>query len=143
MRSQPSLYASPSLPYTACEAILRLHPNIHPYVRALAFACLLTHVVVSFTQAQQPPQSPAEKPTASSSAPAEPQNPAQIELLETMIRFEANRDSRTEVHARVHIYSELSAPQFAPLNFDHNPSFQSVEIPLVQISHPSGGTADI
>jgi len=31
----------------------------------------------------------------------------------------------------------------ARLNFDYNRSFQSVEIPLVHISHPSGGTADI
>src|SRR5260370_958878 len=46
MRSQPSLYASPSLPYTAFEPILPLHPNIHPYVRALAFACILTHIAV-------------------------------------------------------------------------------------------------
>jgi len=60
-----------------------------------------------------------------------------------MIRFEANGDSRKEVHARVHIYSELGVRQFARLNFDYNRSFQSVEIPLVHISHPSGGTADI
>jgi len=33
--------------------------------------------------------------------------------------------------------------QFARLNFDYNRSFQSIEIPLVHITHPSGGTADI
>src|SRR5260370_2981225 len=90
MRSQTSLYASPSLPYTACEAILRLHPNIHPYVRALAFACLLTHVVVSCSQAPQPPQSPAEQTTPRSSTPAEPQNTAHIALLATLIHVDAN-----------------------------------------------------
>ena len=60
-----------------------------------------------------------------------------------MIRFEANGDSRKEVHTRVHINSELGVRQFARLNFDYNRSFQSIEIPLVRITHPSGGTADI
>ncbi|HEY6269154.1 MAG TPA: DUF3857 domain-containing protein [Candidatus Acidoferrum sp.] len=95
------------------------------------------------TKAQQSPQKPTEKSTASASTPAEPQNPAQFELLETKFRFEANGDSRKEVHARVYINSELGVRQFARLNFDYNRSFQSVEIPLVHITHPSGGTADI
>src|SRR5260370_41919180 len=76
-------------------------------------------------------------------APAEPQNPYQIELLETRYRFEANGDSRKEVHTRVHINNELGVRQFARLNFDYNRSFEAVEIPLVHITHPSGGTADI
>src|SRR5207253_6130524 len=70
-------------------------------------------------------------------------NAAQIELLETKYRFEANGDSRKEVHALVKINSELGVRQFARLNFDYNRSFQSVEIPLVHITHASGGTADI
>jgi hypothetical protein len=74
---------------------------------------------------------------------ATPQNAAQIELLETKYRFEANGDSRKEVHARVRINNELGVQQFARLKFDYNRSFQSVEIPLVRVSHPSGGTADI
>jgi Domain of Unknown Function with PDB structure (DUF3857) len=84
-----------------------------------------------------------EKPKQESSASAEPQIPAQIELLETQVRFEANGDSRKEVHARVKINNELGARQFARLNFDFNRSFQSVEIPMVRVTHPSGGTADI
>jgi hypothetical protein len=75
-------------------------------------------------------------------APTE-KNPAQIELLETKVRFETSGDSRKEVHARVRINNELGARQFARLNFDFNRSFQSVEIPLVRVTHASGGTADI
>lgn len=70
-------------------------------------------------------------------------NPAQIELLETKVRFEANGDSRKEVHALVKINSELGVRQFARLNFDFNRSFESIEIPLVHITHASGGTAEI
>jgi hypothetical protein len=122
---------------------LRLPPGIHPYLRTLVFSCLLAHVVLSFTQAQEVPQKPTEEPTAKASAPTEPQNPYEIELLETRYRFEANGDSRKEVHTRVHLNNELGVRQFARLNFDYNRSFQSIEIPLVHITHPSGGTADI
>jgi Domain of Unknown Function with PDB structure (DUF3857) len=122
---------------------LRLPPGIHPYLRTLVFSCLLAHVVLSFTQAQQVPQEPTEEPAAKASAPTEPQNPYEIELLETRYRFEANGDSRKEVHTRVHLNNELGVRQFARLNFDYNRSFQSIEIPLVHITHPSGGTADI
>jgi hypothetical protein len=87
-------------------------------------------------RAQQQPAQGADKQSA-------PQNPAQIELLETKIRFEANGDSRKEVHARVHINTELGVRQFARLNFDYNRSFENVQIPLLRINHPSGGTADI
>src|SRR5262249_53954279 len=59
------------------------------------------------------------------------------------VRFETNGDSRKEVHARVKINNELGVRQFARLNFDFNRAFQSVEIPLVRITHASGGTADI
>ena len=122
---------------------MRLHPSFHLFSHALAAYCLLASAVLSVTQAQQAPQDPAEKPSAKASAPTEPQNPAQIELLETRYRFEASGDSRKEVHARVHINNELGVRQFARLNFDYNRSFQSIEIPLVHITHPSGGTADI
>ncbi len=92
-------------------------------------------------------QKPAEKSSPKLSENASPlekvQNPAQIELLETKVRFETNGDSRKEVHALVKINSELGVRQFARLNFDFNRSFESVEIPLVHITHPSGGTADI
>ena len=89
-------------------------------------------------------QSEAQSPAAKESTPAPTEkNAAQIELLETKVRFETNGDSRKEVHARVRINNELGARQFARLNFDFNRSFQSVEIPLVRITHPSGGIADI
>jgi len=94
--------------------------------------------------AQAAPEAPKEKPAAvPQEKPAEAPNAAQIELLETKYRFEANGDSRKEVHALVKINSELGVRQFARLNFDYNRSFQSVEIPLVHITHASGGTADI
>ena len=86
----------------------------------------------------------ATQKEAAQSKPAEiEKNPAQIELLETKYRFETNGDSRKEVHARVRINNELGVRQFARLNFDFNRSFQSVEIPLVRITHSSGGIADI
>jgi len=94
--------------------------------------------------AQAGPETPKEKPAAApQEKPSEPPNAAQIELLETKYRFEENGDSRKEVHALVKINSELGVRQFARLNFDYNRSFQSVEIPLVHITHASGGTADI
>ncbi len=123
---------------------MRLPFRFHPLFRAFALICLLSSVFISFTQAQQIPQRPVEKPDAKTPAPAEPQqNPYQIELLETHYRFEANGDSRKEVHTLVRINNELGVRQFARLTFDFNRSFQSIEIPLVHITHPSGGTADI
>jgi hypothetical protein len=103
--------------------------------------------------AQQPGDSP-NKPTVGSDsktqqnadnkpATAAAQTPAQIELLETHIRFEPDGASRKEVHARVRINTELGTRQFARLNFDYNRAFESVEIPLARITHASGGTADI
>jgi hypothetical protein len=110
---------------------------------ALCVQSLQFFLAIAFTQAQQAPQKPTEKSTANAATPGEPQNPAQFELLETKFRFEVNGDSRKEVHARVHINSELGVRQFARLNFDYNRSFQSIDIPLVHITHPTGGTADI
>ena len=121
---------------------MRLHLRFHPLLRAFAVSCVLAFVT-SFAPAQQSPQKSAEKPDAKASTPAEPQNPAQIELLETRYRFEATGDSRKEVHARVKINTELGVRQFARLNFDFNRSFESVDLPLVRITHPSGGTVDI
>jgi len=63
--------------------------------------------------------------------------------LETRVRFEANGDSRKEVHTRVHINNELGARQFARLAFDFNRSFQQIEFPLLRVTHSGGGTADI
>ena len=88
----------------------------------------------------QQPTSPAV-PTAEK--PSAPDTPAQIEILETRIRFESNGDSRKEVHTRVRINSELGVRQFSVLSFNFNRSFEQIEIPLVHITHKSGGTADI
>jgi Domain of Unknown Function with PDB structure (DUF3857) len=73
----------------------------------------------------------------------QPEVPAQIELLETRVRFESDGESRKEVHTRVHINNELGAHQFARLAFDYNRSFQQIEFPLVRVTHSGGGTADI
>src|SRR6266478_2969494 len=120
---------------------MQLHFIFRGLLRALACCSFL--VVVIFSQAQQAPQKPADKKPEKAVLPEKPENPAQIELLETRSRFEANGDSRKEVHTRVHINNELGVRQFARLNFDYNRSFESIEIPLVHITHPSGGTADI
>jgi len=98
----------------------------------------------SLTRCQEPVP-PAAKPTQQSAESSEkqPELPAQIELLETRVRFEANGDSRKEVHTRVHINNELGARQFARLAFDYNRSFQQIEFPLLRVTHTGGGTADI
>jgi len=94
--------------------------------------------------AQEPAEKPKEKAVAGAGEKGtEPPNAAQIELLETKYRFETNGDSRKELHALVKINTELGVRQFARLNFDYNRGFQSVEIPLVHITHSGGGTAEI
>lgn len=103
----------------------------HRYVRS-AFLLFLIFVVAFSIHAQQPPDKPSAPPAA-----------AQIELLETKVRFESNGDSRKEVHCIVKINSELGVRQFARLNFDYNRSFEKIEIPLVRVTHSSGGVADI
>jgi hypothetical protein len=112
--------------------------RITPFRRALtcaALSLLLARVLFASPAQQSPTSSPTDaKP---------PETPAQIELLETHIRFEANGDSRKEVHTRVRINNELGVRQFSRLTFDYNRSFQQIEIPLVHITHASGGTADI
>ena len=104
------------------------------------FAAISVLSVCQPARCQQPAPPPAEKPEAK---PAAPETPAQIELLETRIRFEANGTSRKEVHVRVHINSELGVRQFSRLTFDFNRSYEQIEIPLVHITHASGGSADI
>jgi hypothetical protein len=116
------------------------------------FICILLTIFISapLSPSQTPTNKPAPNSEAQQSAPSAnskpveaEKNPAQIELLETKYRFESNGDSRKEVHTRVRINNELGVRQFARLNFDFNRSFQAVEIPLVHITHPSGGIADI
>jgi hypothetical protein len=115
--------------------------------RAFLTATTLLFAAVAVSSRTQDP-SPA--PTATQSQSAKPdatppvaETPAQIELLETKIRFESNGDSRKEVHTRVRINSELGVRQFSHLNFNFNRAYEKVEIPLVHISHKSGGSADI
>src|SRR6202171_3194547 len=69
---------------------------------------------------QTPHQKIDEKPATTAA-----QTPAQIELLETHIRFEADGASRKEVHARVRINTELGTRQFARLSFDYNRAFEA------------------
>ena len=92
---------------------------------------------------QQAPAPVAATPKEKSPETAVPQTPAQIELLETHYRFEADGSSRKEVHTVVKINSELGVRQFARLNFDFNRTFETVEIPLVRVTHSSGGIADV
>jgi Domain of Unknown Function with PDB structure (DUF3857) len=89
--------------------------------------------------AEKTPQKTQEKAAIK---PA-PKIPAEIELLETRIHFETEGSSRKEVHARVKINDELGVRQFARLNFDFNRGFEQIEIPVVRVTHPSGGTADV
>jgi hypothetical protein len=129
----------------------RTNPALRRCLLLFAAVCLSLPSVVISARAQESStkkQEPeATKPSGKSSEKkdesAASQNPAQIELLETKIRFETNGDSRKEVHALVHINSELGVRQFARLNFDYHRSFESVEIPLVRISHKNGGTSDV
>jgi hypothetical protein len=122
---------------------VRLHLILRQALRALASFCLFASAILSFSQALQTPQKSPDKKPDREVRPEKSENPYQIELLETRYRFEVNGDSRKEVHTRVHINNELGVRQFARLNFDYNRSFESIEIPLVHIAHPSGGTADI
>jgi Domain of Unknown Function with PDB structure (DUF3857) len=134
-------------PYTACEAIVNV---TRTFLSSLGVATLICFSGASnlnsranqFTQ-QKPAEKSSEKTEGKSEAKPAPKIPAQIELLETRIRFEANGDSRKEVHAVVKINDELGVRQFARLNFDFNRAFEQVEIPLVRITHQSGGTADV
>jgi uncharacterized protein DUF3857 len=133
--------------YTALEiAMKHTCTRMTPLLDAVAL-CFLFAVGWRAALAQEPQQKPSgELPTKNAEKAAESErasNPAQIELLETKVRFESNGDSRKEVHALVKINSELGVRQFAQLNFDFNRSFESIEIPLVHITHASGGTADI
>src|SRR5438309_982018 len=150
----PVTTAQPGFPFTFTRP--RPHPTLpfvttpslsgpFPCLRISSLLLLLALVCVSPAQepAQKPVEKRADKKAEKTAPPEKTENPAHIELLETRCRFEASGDSRKEVHARVHINSELGVRQFARLNFDYNRSFESVDIPLVHIIHASGGTADI
>jgi Domain of Unknown Function with PDB structure (DUF3857) len=96
--------------------------------------------------AQEPAAKPAEPaPAKKEAAKAEEKTapPFQIALLETHVRFEANGDSRKDVHTIVKINDLAGARQFSRVGFEYDRAFQTVEIPLVKISHANGGTSEI
>jgi hypothetical protein len=88
-------------------------------------------------------QAPAQKESKEDKSAEKPQLPFQIQLLETHVRFEANGDSRKDVHTIVKIINILGAQQFGRIFFDYNRSFQKVEIPLIRVSHANGGTSEV
>ena len=112
-------------------------------LRLIAVLCVLLASRLPTVRAQEASQKLAEKSAEKTAPPEAPEFPAQLSLLETRVRFEVNGDSRKEVHTIVKINNELGARQFARLNFDFNRAFEQIEIPLVRITHSSGGTADI
>jgi hypothetical protein len=114
-----------------------------PAIFFAAAICLFGVSAARPRSAQVASQTPSEKTQEKPAAKAAPKLPAEIELLETSVRFETDGSSRKEVHARVKINDELGVRQFARLNFDFNRAFEQVEIPLVRITHASGGTADV
>lgn len=119
----------------------------------LSWKIRLVGVVVSFLSvsnllsSQEPSGKSAEKPgekiSGTETSPDKATVPFQIQFLETHIHFDANGDSRKEVHAIVKMNNAGGAQQFSRLGFDYNRAFQQVEIPLVRITHANGGTSDV
>ena len=124
----------------------RKRPALVLYAAAACFLFTTGWHLASAQETQPAQQKPATEPATESAEkadkPEKASHPAQIELLETKVRFETNGDSRKEVHALVKINSELGVRQFAQLNFDFNRSFETVEITMVHITHANGGTSD-
>ncbi len=114
--------------------------------RALAILCLGFGAGAALG-AQETGGAAAGKPAEATAAPVKTAEkaelPFQISLLETRIRFEANGDSRKEVHTVVKINDLLGARQFARLGFDYNRGYQQVEIPMVRVTHANGGTLEV
>ncbi len=135
-RCAPRLYLGVSPPYTHSVAIVAYFHRanwIAPQGTAV-FVCAVLVPACALAQAQQ--EKTSEKKSSAESS-------AQIELLETHVRFEANGDSRKEVHTRAHINNELGVREFGRLTFDYNRGFEQIEIPFLRITHAGGGTADI
>jgi len=108
----------------------------------------ITCGLLDSAQAQQPDskaatQTPEQKSAVNENKAAKPQLPFQIQLLESQVRFEANGDSRKEVHTIVKIINILGIQQFGRISFDYDRSFQKVEIPLIRVSHANGGTSEV
>ncbi len=111
--------------------------------------CLLWLAIATLTCAQAPVAQPEsggkaqEQSAKTGKGPEKATFPFQIQLLETRVRFEINGDSSKEVHTVVRLNDAMGVREFARLTFDYNRSFQKVEIPLVRITHPNGGTSDV
>ncbi|HEY1481545.1 MAG TPA: DUF3857 domain-containing protein [Candidatus Acidoferrum sp.] len=115
-------------------------------LRLLTSLLLFVWPLVAQEPAQKSADNPQEKPATSAQnekTTEGPQLPFQIQLLETHIRFEANGDSRKEVHTIVKIINVLGARQFSRVAFDYNRAFQQIDIPLIRISHANGGTSEL
>jgi Domain of Unknown Function with PDB structure (DUF3857) len=115
------------------------------FLSKFSVACtLLCAATLAQEPSAKPPEAapPSDKTTGAKSEEKQAL-PFQIQLLETHIRFEANGDSRKEVHTIVKINDPAGARQFSRLGFDYNRAFQQVDIPLVKISHANGGTSEI
>ncbi len=114
---------------------------------ALTGLLFLLVAPASSAQAPDPKLKASEKSSdKSASIPKAAENASfafQIQLLETSVRFEANGDSRKEVHTVVKLNDLMGVREFARLTFDYNRSVQQVEIPLVRITHSNGGTSDV
>jgi hypothetical protein len=121
------------------------------YLRIVRSAAtgLLFLLAAAAVQAQAPDTKPkpneesADKSTKTGKTFEKPSFPFHIQLLETNIRFEANGNSRKEVHTIVKLNDALGVREFARLTFDYNRSFQQVEIPMMRITHRNGGTSDV
>jgi hypothetical protein len=91
--------------------------------------------------AAEPAAAPKEQKEQKEQPSEKPQLPFQIQLLETLMHFDANGDSRKEVHTIVRIINILGVQQFGRISFDYNRAFQKIEIPLVRVNHANGGTS--
>lgn len=137
------LYLIFATTYTANEAPVRRLPEFLSQRLVCGLIFFFALGVLSARCQETAPSAAKPAPKSPEASEKAPELPAQIELLETRLRFEANGDSRKEVHTRVRINNELGARQFARLAFDYNRSFQQIEFPFVRITHASGGTVDI
>ena len=127
--------------------------NVQKHWRKYAAVCVLgvglRCASPSALEAAPQASKPEGRPQEAKSSEAKPKEeekaplPFQIAVLETHVRFEANGDSRKQVHTIVKINDPGGARQFSRLGFDYNRAFQQVEIPLVKISHANGGTSEV
>jgi hypothetical protein len=109
---------------------------------ALAFLCA-TALIYAQAPSTKPDEKISQKSTSIEKGSDKGSFPFQIQLLQTHVRFEANGDSRKEVHTIVKLIDLMGVREFGRLTFDYTRSFQQVEIPIVRITHANGGTSDV